>query len=494
MRPKKSSADTDLSRRQFLALSGITAAGLSAVTPAFGQGQAGAKAAYRIPRFVNGMRYLLTDREAWMLPAPAMAAPPRTDEAKWSSDSNYLLSYCVDRRPDVPGATQPQGPGEGSLHLFRAVAGRSEEVWRKPIDSQALYQWDWLAGTGVALAILQWKDPTVQEQADVIPFGEPGIHRKLLRIDAVERKAESTVELLPAEELRLSPSRPFGVIFRSDITVERVPQADGKVKRVYHHDTTIRTVRADGIPGKPIALPSEPMVEETFWSEDGKRFILVMQPPRQPSEPLPAKIWYAYSPLTGTLEKPDAQPQHYQEKPQRLPLLLQQTHQQMTDGEVSEAVTALWLEAHNAAEEPRLLICANGSWGTSSPNGENLLYYSQNSAWVVPMKRVEREVFVQARNKAIRTTLLSNAKQIGLGLMMYAQDNDETLPGAGQDLSSLIGPYLKNNDLFGGFSYSFAGGTLGSIAAPATTILGISAGPGGQAVLYADGHVIWDNL
>jgi len=38
-------------------------------------------------------------------------------------------------------------------------------------------------------------------------------------------------------------------------------------------------------------------------------------------------------------------------------------------------------------------------------------------------------VFAQARAKARATACLSNLKQIGIGIMMYAQDYDETLPG-----------------------------------------------------------------
>ncbi len=38
-------------------------------------------------------------------------------------------------------------------------------------------------------------------------------------------------------------------------------------------------------------------------------------------------------------------------------------------------------------------------------------------------------VFAQARAGARQATCLNNMKQIGTGLMMYAQDYDETLPG-----------------------------------------------------------------
>jgi prepilin-type N-terminal cleavage/methylation domain-containing protein len=46
-------------------------------------------------------------------------------------------------------------------------------------------------------------------------------------------------------------------------------------------------------------------------------------------------------------------------------------------------------------------------------------------------------VFARAREQARKTTCLSNLKQIGAGLLMYAQDYDETLPIAVQDNSNL---------------------------------------------------------
>ena len=61
-------------------------------------------------------------------------------------------------------------------------------------------------------------------------------------------------------------------------------------------------------------------------------------------------------------------------------------------------------------------------------------------------------VFAQAREKARAISCLSNCKQIGIGVMMYSQDYDETFPmGAWQDGSSRYGrwysdiaSYIKN--------------------------------------------------
>ncbi|HZO87508.1 MAG TPA: DUF1559 domain-containing protein [Chthonomonadaceae bacterium] len=60
-------------------------------------------------------------------------------------------------------------------------------------------------------------------------------------------------------------------------------------------------------------------------------------------------------------------------------------------------------------------------------------------------------VFAQAREKARQTVCLSNMKQIALGIYMYAQDYDETLPTTADDgrLSWIdqIVPYVKNDQI-----------------------------------------------
>jgi prepilin-type N-terminal cleavage/methylation domain-containing protein/prepilin-type processing-associated H-X9-DG protein len=72
-------------------------------------------------------------------------------------------------------------------------------------------------------------------------------------------------------------------------------------------------------------------------------------------------------------------------------------------------------------------------------------------------------VFAQAREKARQATCISNNKQIGLAIMMYVQDYDETYPrsqwfevpnpsggGTGQHLwSHDVRPYIKNGNEWG---------------------------------------------
>lgn len=63
-------------------------------------------------------------------------------------------------------------------------------------------------------------------------------------------------------------------------------------------------------------------------------------------------------------------------------------------------------------------------------------------------------VFAQARDKARSAACLSNTKQLSLGVMMYAQDYDETLPVIGYNQMCRgrwqwqIYPYVKNQAVF----------------------------------------------
>jgi prepilin-type N-terminal cleavage/methylation domain-containing protein/prepilin-type processing-associated H-X9-DG protein len=77
-------------------------------------------------------------------------------------------------------------------------------------------------------------------------------------------------------------------------------------------------------------------------------------------------------------------------------------------------------------------------------------------------------VFAQAREKARQATCVSNEKQLGLGIIMYQQDNDEYYPygmnwhdaGGGAYWSGIIMPYIQNGQTpnASGISWTGAGG------------------------------------
>jgi prepilin-type N-terminal cleavage/methylation domain-containing protein/prepilin-type processing-associated H-X9-DG protein len=63
-------------------------------------------------------------------------------------------------------------------------------------------------------------------------------------------------------------------------------------------------------------------------------------------------------------------------------------------------------------------------------------------------------VFAQAREKARQAACMSNEKQLGLGLLQYVQDYDETYPAGtggqsyGMGWAGMIYPYVKSQNVF----------------------------------------------
>jgi len=81
-------------------------------------------------------------------------------------------------------------------------------------------------------------------------------------------------------------------------------------------------------------------------------------------------------------------------------------------------------------------------------------------------------VFAQAREKARQTQCLSNGKQIGLGILMYANDYDNLPPifcfGEGYQLAARAMPYIKNREVFRCPSWPFPRGAVQTVQRPAT--------------------------
>src|SRR6266513_4447720 len=103
---------------------------------------------------------------------------------------------------------------------------------------------------------------------------------------------------------------------------------------------------------------------------------------------------------------------------------------------------------------------------TRSKRGFTLIELLVVIAIIAILAAILFPVFAMARAKARQTACLSNMKQLGTGLTMYAQDWDETLPlndyvgnglmplpgwrdpRAGDSWCSGIYPYVKNLQIF----------------------------------------------
>ena len=181
-----------------------------------------------------------------------------------------------------------------------------------------------------------------------------------------------------------------------------------------------------------------------------------------------------------------------------MPVRLRSTVTPLKEENTTQKVFPLWLESTVKSEHPRALVGADCDGGSLAPDASAVLYLSQGAAWVALLTRLPREQMLAQLRAAQRQEAVSKARQIATGLMMYVQDYDETYPPSGEAVITQIRPYVRDSDVFvapgenePGFVYLFSARTTNSIKNPATQELGYLPGPGGRAMIYADGHVEW---
>jgi hypothetical protein len=122
--------------------------------------------------------------------------------------------------------------------------------------------------------------------------------------------------------------------------------------------------------------------------------------------------------------------------------------------------------------------------------GEIVIYQDAGSLLLREIKAVDAVQANKLAMQVVRSKLVHQVKQVGLGFIMYASDCDDVFPTT-EGWETKLKPYMKDDQLMNGFTYSFAGGNAASVADPANTELGFVVGPGGRAVVYVDGHAKW---
>jgi hypothetical protein len=144
-----------------------------------------------------------------------------------------------------------------------------------------------------------------------------------------------------------------------------------------------------------------------------------------------------------------------------------------------------------AKPDRRLYFAPGADWVELAPKADAVMISRDGLVTVQDILRIDRDLMEKKTGPETKEAIMSRAKQVGLGLIMYAGDNDEELPPA-DGMKERIMPYLKDESLLDGFIYTYSGPlNMMEIKDPANTELGFIRGVGGTAVLYADSSVRW---
>lgn len=439
--------------------------------------------AARPPSSQERPRHVFIEREAFVLLVPEVVAGPAVEWAEWSSDSRYVLAQReFVRALPFPGQ---EPDGDVSLVLWNARTRRSVEVLKRPLKDTNIEQKGWLPGSGVAFIVYSWAQKV---GTNVVP------QRALLRVDAAGSRVGAIAQLASEDQLLTSPSRPLAALLRQDGRVATA--ADGK--RRYVPFCSLRTLRPDGVIGQPVALPEGVSVTDRYWSTDGRLLYLRTGQRRERGQP-PVEGWASFDPRAGRVAAIDKEPERYQPRPPAWPYRLRQSVVVGREAGQPVGVRPLWLESPVKSDAPRALVSADCDWAIPAPDASAILYGSEGTALVVPVQRLPKQTVLAAIQEAQQQTTMSNAKQLGLAMMMYVQDYDERFPPPDLSVKDVLLPYVKNTRVFtnpatnqDAYTFQFEAPTLKGIAKPAESVLGYVTGPGGRAVIYVDGHVKWE--
>ena len=414
---------------------------------------------------------VFTEREAVMVGSRELVAPPEVVDGKWSPDGRYAI--IVRRYARLPDPQNPPKQFQWSIVVWNHRQRRAVEVWKGIGGEKLVSDIQWMAGAPVALLKMYGGQRQIAEDVwdDSIVFA---------RVHA----AAGTLKILGEpdrwKEMNASPVKPFALLLGEE---------------------GYQVLRADGTISAPIAYEQVFASSETRrpnliwmfapWTADGTKLLTILFD--QTPEGKQGRKFILVDPVAGTSQPVSQQPPLHD--PPAIPrsLRVEKVLSDLKAGADTAEVRSVWL----VGSRGRALICADVEAADLSPTGDAVWYISHGAAWVVTLRTLNRQQYEVEHLEALRKTVVSNAKQIGLALLMYVQDYDETFPPNTGDIQAILMPYLRNQEIFNlpgtNFFYLMNANPLPSIERPAETMVGYFQTPYGRAIIWADGHVTWQD-
>ncbi len=450
------------------------------------------------PPGLQSPRAVLTEKDAFAILPPEIIAAPQVNNISSSESGRYILAERTSMRITQQMLKERENmhggpPGEVSLILWDSQSRQAREVWKAASSTTRVVRTAWIPQTETALVMVEQNLPPDPKQ----PRTSSARRQGMLRVTPSMEKAQ-VIGLTELGEdgyldFWVSPARPVAVLkYTRNIPMKTTLPNGTNVDAVDFHET-LYMLSETGRLGAHVEMPKGLNFAGFQVGEDGNPAVLLVK--YVPDKKGVERQWFAMNPRTAALT-PLAKAPEFKVTP-RLPsgsptaaIRVRQTGMIAKEGETSQQVGLLWLESIAKSERPRALISSDSTGGFLLPQADVVVYHSQGALLAAPLLKMDKAIYLSMLEAAEQTTIMSNAKQLGLAVLMYSQDYDETMPTP-VGINAKLEPYLKNDSLFQNFTYTYGGGKLADIKSPVETETGYVTGPGGRAVIYVDGHVKW---
>lgn len=431
----------------------------------------------RIPDWIE------TPKSTFLVLPPTLITDGNVEKAEWATDGKYLLvaererSHTLDSLLpsfDESGMPKPLPKTPLDLLIWDRKSDQVRKVWSTDEKDVWIGAICWLHDSPEVLIALQ----TVSSAGN-----ESYLRSGLLAINAGTGETHWVAgcdNLADRPDIEPSPSMPKAVIGVS--TYIGGPPTAGVNAPATALSSEFKYVAIDAN-GRVTQTAPASFAGHIEWSPDGRE-------------------WYYWTPTgrrdrryyrllsNGQSEALESEPAVYVAKETNPDLWVATQPTFVRKRTAKKSLFNLWLSSPVSTHHPDAFLTPDGKLAKLSPRDDGVFYVDGGIAKVRVLAKLSDEQR-KALVSAVKSALLSQVKQVGLGLMMYGADADDQLPGSGAFGDGIM-PYLKDGDLLDGFVYTPPGNlNLTQIGSPAETEIGYVDGPGGRAVVYADGHAKW---
>ncbi len=445
-------------------------------------------------------RSVLTSKQALLLMDPLLICQPTVIKYSVSSDGEGVLverQVLVIDPHNFSAALNSKTPPkmERQIVLYNSSTRESKIVWRSASPSVYIQQMEWMKNGESALFV------TVDH--GLVPGTDPNVpsgpRHEMYRVTSVSQRALKTFETAGDNEFNIninfSPFEPLAFLSVDKFEKKMYKAPDGTMKEGLTRIPHYQVIRQDGKPGMEVQIVEVPENTYLGWDAVGNPIFTSIQ--RNPNGKGAKLKYFQINPGNLTSKELTVSPTMYEPKEltsafnSNWNVSLSSTTQRIPSPDNKQVpITTTWLISKEGTEKPNALVCSDSLNASFMGKDKGIIFQSMGGLWHMQVGEMTLAEYKELKSAADRQVAVSNAKQAGLALAMYAQDYDEKFP-TGDDFNNKIFPYIKNQDILNSFTYTYGGGLLSAISNPTETELGYVNGPGGKAIVYADGHAKW---